>query len=286
MPDWMEIVFGVVLCLLMTIGLFLFLVWPGKPEKPYAWVRRWYYAHRGLFTRDQKVPENSLASFSAAAEAGYGIELDIALTSDRQIAVFHDDSLDRMCGFQKKIWEVSTDDLSGLRLAGTEESIPLLPDVLALVNGRGPIIVEIKTSPFRRELCEIAARVLDGYSGEYCIESFDPLIVAWFRRHRPGVLRGLLASRGNKKGLAYRMEWFILRYMLVNALARPQFIAYRIEDAGNLAFRLCRRLGVLTVAWTIRDDKCWEASKRLYDTAIFETWEGMPRIPGGDRSQP
>ena len=286
MADWIRTVFWAALCLLAGAGAFLFCVWPGKPDTRHAWVRRWYYAHRGLFTRDQKVPENSLPAFGAAAKAGYGIELDIALTADRQLVVFHDNSLDRMCGSPKKIWEVPYVEASGLRLAGTDEKIPRFSDVLAQVNGRVPIIVEIKSSPFRRELCEIAARMLDGYTGPYCIESFDPLVVAWFRRNRPSVLRGQLASRGSGRKLANRLEWFILRYLLLNALARPQFIAYRVDDAQNLAFRLCRRLGALTVAWTIRDDKGWEDGKRLFDTSIFETWESMPHIPGGERHQP
>jgi glycerophosphoryl diester phosphodiesterase len=284
MPEWMEIVFGTGICLMAVLGLLLFLVWPGKPEKRHAWVRRWYYAHRGLFTRDQVTPENSMASFDAAAAAGFGIELDITLTADRQLVVFHDDSLDRMCGVQKNVWEVSHRDLSVLRLAGTDERIPLFSEVLALVNDRVPMIVEIKSSPLRRELCEAAARLLDGYGGRYCIESFDPRIVAWFRRHRPEVLRGQLASRGNKKGLAYRMQWFLLRYLLFNVLTRPHFIAYRIEDARNLSFRLCRRLGALAVAWTVRESAGWATSQRLYDTSIFETWKGMPTIPGGERT--
>lgn len=263
-------------------GICLFLVLPGRVPPGTGWVVRWRYAHRGLFTRGQQVPENSLAAFSAAAEAGYGVELDVAMTSDRQLVVFHDDSLERMCGRSGKIWETSLDVLSTLRLAGTGERIPLFSEVLALLAGRVPLIVEIKSSPLRRELCRAVAGMLDGCRGPVCIESFDPLIVAWFRRHRPVMLRGQLAGRGASRRPMDRIRWFVLRNLLTNAVARPHFIAYRIEDADNLSFRLCRRLGAPGIGWTVRDDEGWAAGLRRCDTVIFETWEGMPRIPAGE----
>ena len=275
MPIWMIglLVTGAIAAGLC--GLYFFLVWPGEPTGRKDWVRRWKYAHRGLFTHDQHVPENSLAAFAAAVAAGYGVELDVAMTKDRKLVVFHDDELSRMCGRAGKIWDFLYDEISDLPLADTAERIPLFTEVLELIDGHIPVIVELKSSPLRNELCEAAAMLLDRYDGLYCVESFDPVIVRWFRRHRPEFLRGQLASRGRSRKLASRLQWFILRYLLTNAFTRPHFIAYAVEESSNLSFRLCKKLGALCVAWTVRDSAGLELARKRYDALIFESWEGM-----------
>ena len=152
------------------------------------------YAHRGLHTRDKSVPENSLAAFRQAAQEGYGIELDVQLSKDGEVVVFHDDTLDRVCGVHARVDELTWPELQQLRLCGTEEQIPLFSEVLKNIQGCEALIVELKNGPRNRELCEKTLALLENYHGNVCIESFNPLIVAWFRFHAPDLIRGQLAT--------------------------------------------------------------------------------------------
>ena len=140
------------------------------------------FAYRGLHSEDQSVPENSRKAFSLAVEAGYGMELDVQLSRDGQVVVFHDDTLDRACGVAARVDELDLAELQKLPLFGTDERIPLFADVLALVAGRTPLIVELKNGPRNDELCKKTYALLRTYQGHYCIESFNPLIVAWLDR--------------------------------------------------------------------------------------------------------
>ena len=223
------------------------------------------FAHRGLHTPDKRVPENSLAAFGAAAEAGYGMELDVQLSRDGQVVVFHDDDLLRVCGREERVEELTLAELRTLSLCGTEERIPLFSQVLALVHGRTPLIVELKSGKRNRELCEKTLALLRGYSGAYCVESFDPFIVAWFRRSAPDLLRGQLSQ---PPGL-YREQPALLRFLLgntlLNFLSRPQFIAYKIGPRP-LPVRLAELLGAMRVGWTSHAP----ASEKGRDAVIFE----------------
>ena len=224
------------------------------------------YAHRGLHTRDKSVPENSLAAFRQAAQEGYGIELDVQLSKDGEVVVFHDDTLDRICGVGARVDSLDYAGLEQLRLCGTGERIPLFSRVLEAAGGI-PLIVELKTGKRNAELCEKTLSLLKGYKGAYCIESFDPTVVAWFRKHAPQVLRGQLAQPPREyagsdisKPLA-----FLLGNLLLNFLARPQFIAYRVGPKP-FPVRLCEALGAMKVCWTSHD----KANEKGCDTVIFE----------------
>lgn len=253
-------------------ALYAFLIAPGRVPKgaPEA-LWKYRYAHRGLHDRQGSVPENSLAAFAAAAEAGYGIELDINLTADDQVVVFHDESLTRMCGVDKMIADCSWGELEKCRLSGTRQRIPLLTEVLTLVNGRVPLIVELKTTRRNNALCEKAAAILDGYRGAYCIESFHPGIVAWFKANRPGVVRGQLAAGQKQYKPLPWWQGFILSGLLTSVAARPHFVAFRHEDAhGKLKLWLYRLLGGKLAGWVVRDtdDVAW--CEETFDAVIFE----------------
>ena len=172
----------------------LFMLAPGRVTKrqraPFQNVN---FAHRGLHSRDKSVPENSLEAFELASRAGYGIELDVQLSKDGQVVVFHDDDLKRVCGVDCRVDEKTYAELTELRLCGTEYTVPLFTEVLATVRGRSPLIVELKRGRRNIELCEKTYALLAEYRGDVCIESFDPFIVAWFRFHAPELLRGQLA---------------------------------------------------------------------------------------------
>ena len=225
------------------------------------------FAHRGLHSEDQSIPENSLRAYELAAAAGYGIELDVQLSRDGQVVVFHDDTLDRACGIAARVDELDFDALHALSLFGTEERIPLFSEALALVNGRVPLIVELKNGHHNDELCEKTYEMLRTYPGAYCIESFNPLIVAWFRFHAPTVLRGQLAQLPEEYVRAGRRiaEGIVLGNTLLNVAARPQFIAYRIGPKPA-AVRFAEWLGAMPVGWTSHS----RDSEAGRDAVIFE----------------
>lgn len=230
------------------------------------------YAHRGLHSEDRSIPENSMPAFLKAAEKGYGIELDVQLSRDGQVVVFHDDTLNRVCGVDSRVDEKDYSELSEMSLCGTEYRIPLFSQVLEAVAGRSTLIVELKTGRRNRELCEKTCRLLRDYEGSYCIESFDPTIVAWFRRHAPEIIRGQLAmpcrEYNNKKPLP-----FLLGNCLLNVIARPHFIAYKIGKRP-LSVRIAELMGAMRVGWTSRSP----GNEIGRDAVIFEFYEPQQRF--------
>lgn len=224
-------------------------------------------AHRGLHRKDRSVPENSLAAFRSAVDRGYGVEFDVHLTADGRLVVFHDDELSRMCGVEGRIEDFTLAQLRKLRLAGTQEGIPLLSEVLAVVDGKTPIILELKRGHDNRQLCERVRELLLCYRGSVCIESFDPFIVGWWRKNAPEVLRGQLSCTAKDFGSSTsRLRAFILSRLLTNFISRPNFIAYGICPRKPLTVRLCEKLGAMKVAWTSRD---W-LNEDGNDSVIFE----------------
>ena len=269
------IVFVIVLALLCA--LVVFAVAPGRADdaKKAPFEGR-NFAHRGLFEKDQSVPENSLAAFRRAVENGYGIELDVHLTADDALCVFHDDDLKRMCGVPGRPEEKPYAELAALHLAGTEETIPLLSDVLAVMDGRAPIILEIKRGDRNDRLCGLVHDTLRDYRGDVCIESFDPFIVRWWRKNAPEYLRGQLgAPYAVMKDGTGKLNAFLLSRLLTNCLARPEFIAYGLNGKKHLTARLSEALGGMRVAWTSHDEK----AESTNDAVIFEHYR--PRVRYG-----
>ena len=227
-----------------------------------------YYAHRGLYDNHHGVPENSLPAFRAAVEKGYGVELDVQLSADGQVVVFHDDTLDRICGVHGKVIDYPLSDLQQMKLLDTEETLPLFTDVLAVLRqGAGPLIVELKTGPRNTELCEKTRELLRGYPGVFCIESFDPRIVLWFRKNAPEIFRGQLSQPREDYGTSLPALYSrLLADCRFSFLNRPDFIAYKI---GTRPARVLRKRGkgVLLVGWTSHDAV---ADSKDNDSVIFE----------------
>ncbi len=252
--------------------LYLFLIAPGKRRKITDIYTHHIYAHRGL--HGNGVPENSLAAFRLAVENGYGIELDVQLSRDGIPVVFHDGTLARMCGDTVTGGPVdyTAEELSAMPLAGTGETIPTFREVLDLVDGRVPLVIEIKNDGDCIATCRAAEELLRTYRGLFCIESFNPLAVAFFKKARPDVVRGVLSERFMKEKHLRKPLYLVLQFLLINVLARPDFIAYDFRDAGkSLSFRLARALGAHTVAWTVRSEEDAALAKENgFDTIIFE----------------
>ena len=227
------------------------LTYPGKRRPISPELLGVQYAHRGL--HDGTHAENSLSAFRLAVENGYGIELDIRFTKDKQLVVFHDDTLLRMCGTDKRVDEFTYQELQSFRLLDTAETIPLFSDVLSLVAGQVPLLVELKSGPENELLCMHAYSLLKSYDGLFCIESFHPMIVRWFKKNAPEILRGQLSAPPKSfEGALSKPAAFLLSQLLLNFLARPQFIAYH---KGRIPFcvHLCQKLGAMYAIWTLRD---------------------------------
>lgn len=229
-------------------------------------------AHRGLHSQNKSIPENSIAAFDAAAEKGYGIELDIQLSKDGQVVVFHDDTLQRVCGVQGRVDSFTYDELCGFTLHDTAQHIPLLTEVFDVINNRVPIIIELKTGPSNNLLCETALKLMREYKGPFCIESFDPRIVRWFYKNASDILRGQLCDR--PKNYMKEQPWFlaiVLGNLLSNVICRPQFIAYNIVKKPLLV-KIAEHLGAMKVCWTAREGENSGAVEMDNDCVIFENY--------------
>ena len=255
----------------LLLVLYLLSLYCRRGHKGLPSLQGWKYAHRGL--HDETRPENSMAAFRAALDAGFGIELDIHLLHDGNLAVMHDSSLQRTAGADIKIEDLATEDLQNYHLGGTQETIPAFREVLDLYAGKAPLIVELKTAGNNyAQLTQAACNMLDTYSGPYCIESFDPRCIYWLRKHRPDIIRGQLAE--NFLAVKSSVPWilrFLLTYQLLNFLIRPDFVAYKFEDRKNLSNFLARKLwGVQGVSWTIRSPENLETAIHEEYLPIFE----------------
>jgi glycerophosphoryl diester phosphodiesterase len=254
----------------LFIGLYMFLVASDNTRKMHDF-KKWHYAHRGLHDLKDGCAENTMPAFERAVNAGYGIELDIQLSKDGQAIVFHDDTLLRACGVDVNVVDFTYEELKKYNLFGTGQHIPLLDDVLRLVSGRVPLIIEIKSNANWRAACVAVSNLLNGYKGLFCIESFDPRIVKWFRKYRPDVTRGQLSCMFREPNDLSLPTAFLISYLLVNFMSRPHFIAYKYSDRHNLSFKLARRiLKANTVAWTIKSSEEMVSGIKLFDMFIFE----------------
>ncbi len=268
MKKFFKIALPVVGTALAAAGTVAFMIAPGKADRaqkrPFDGEN---IAHRGLHKADKTVPENSLSAFRAAVEAGYGVELDVHLTADGELVVFHDDTLERMCGTEGRVEDMTLGQLKALKLLDTEDTIPTLEEVLCLIKGQVPIVLEIKRGEHNDELCLRVYETIVNYEGDICIESFDPFIVRWWRKNAPEILRGQLACTKEKFGDSTSpVNAFLISNLLTNFLSRPQFIAYGICEKKPLLVRLCEKMGVMKVAWTSHG----YASEKDSDTVIFE----------------
>ena len=260
--------------LLILVGVYLFMVCPrvwGKVDRtPFQGVD---YAHRGLFDNESDAPENSLKAIKKAVAAGYGIEFDVQLSKDDIPVVFHDASLKRMCGIDGKVWDYTLEELQRMCLAKSNETIPTFQDVLEAVGGKVPLIIEYKMDRVDTKVCVLGNELLKGYQGTYCVESFHPLAVRWYKKNRPDVMRGQLCEeywKYNTK-LSKPLSYF-LGYLLTNFLTRPDFISYKHQDARNISRRVCTGLGALPVCYTVKNQEDYEIARKYFQLIIFDSF--------------
>ena len=251
---------------------YLFLI---HPSLRYWKMRRWrgeWFAHRGLHGPTTGLVENTLPAFEAARDAGYGSELDIQFSRDMQVVVFHDDDLQRLCGDPRKVCQLTLEELRALPLAGADARIPTLREVLDAVDGRVPLLIELKNGGHNRQLCEALMAHLEGYAGKYIVESFNPLIVLWFRLHARHIVRGqLVDSFDGYLPTVNAVGAFGLSSLLLNFLSRPDFVAYNVAPGRFPAPRIQRALfRTPMAAWTVRDRETAAQIGRWKEICIFE----------------
>ncbi len=263
------VAFGV---MLLFFGIFLFLVKPSGRRGAMEKFKNVRYAHRGLHSED--AAENSITAFSRAVEAGYGIELDVRLSRDGELVVFHDPTLDRVTNSTGKVIDKTLAELRELRLLGTEDCVPTLREVLSVVDGKIPLLIELKEEPGEYGVTEKTLEILKDYKGAYMIESFNPLALARVKKLAPDTVRGFLSQNFGKTELR-GFRYFLLEHLFLNVICRPDFIAYSHTDANMPIFRFVKAFfRVPCLAWTVESpdaDKC--ALENGFSGVIFQHYK-------------
>ena len=238
------------------------------------WLKR-PIAHRGLHDAENGIIENTQTAFHGALKAGYAIETDVRFSGDGAVMVFHDPTLDRLTTLQGRVDAMSVPELKKVQYKDTSDRMQTLPELLEQVDGRVPLVIEIKSNwadhgPLERRLAEC----LENYTGPVAVMSFDPYSVAAFATAAPGVARGLVAEKFNDPHYWSDLTaWqrFTMRHLLSGFIARPQFIAYDIHALPACAPLSARHLlGWPLLTWTVRSQDERQRAARWADAMIFE----------------
>jgi len=239
------------------------------------WLRGVSFAHRGLW--GEGAPENSLSAFAEAAARGLGIECDVQLTADGEAVVFHDFDLARLTGADGAVIERTAAQLSEIPFTGRNETIPSLRAMLDTIQGRVPLLIELKSRaawPIDR-LCAAVQRDLAGYRGAHAVMSFDPRAPAWFAQAAPATARGLIVSEENGRGARHAVQRHLALWR-----ARPDFLAYDVRDLPSRFAAMQRQRGLAVATWTVRSPELLARAHAHADAQIAEG-EGVPEVVTG-----
>lgn len=277
----------ILIILVLLLLIYAELIRPSLPRRDISPLMGVDYAHRGLWNANKAAdlpdpaqplrPENSLAAFRAAVEKGYGIELDVHLTRDGHLVVHHDDSLLRLTGTDRRIFQSTLAEVRACLLPNGEP-VPTFDEVLETVAGRNPMIVEVKVENGNADaLAKAVYERMQRYEGPWCMESFAPSAVKWFRLNAPEVIRGQLAfdHAGSGKTAFLFLRNIGIASMLQNVLSRPDFVAFEASSVKwhTLSIHLLRRMKPWFVAWTVRSQADMDKLRSRWDLQIFERFE-------------
>lgn len=271
-----DIIVTIIIVLSFVSLVYLLLIMPRitrRPDMESFLERGIMFAHRGL--HGGEIKENTLPAFERAVGHGYGIELDVQLSSDNIPVVSHDYTLKRVFGVNITVKALTAEALG-------EYGVPTLSEVLEKVGGRVPLIIEIKGEGEIDAVTTETCSILDGYTGPFCVEAFNPRVLTRLKKIRPDFIRGQLATnflREKTRGHS-PLAFFALQNLLTNFLAKPDFIAFDFRYKDMLSLYICKALyGVKTAAWTVRSSGDLEAAHG-FDMVIFEGFE-----PEGDNDR-
>lgn len=227
------------------------------------WLLKSPIAHRGLW--NDSIPENSLLAYQNAVRNGYPIEIDIYGTKDGEIVVFHDQNTFRLTGANEDIFNLTLVQIKELNINNTEQKIPTLKEVLELVNGRVPLLIEFKNQP-DLSYVEKATALLKGYSGEFAVQSFSPLILLKIKRLAPNFPLGVLTTKKFDKNTGF-IKRLVVGHMLLNHKVKPDFISY---DKEILFSKKIKKFNGIKLAWTITSKEEFLKAIKVSDNVIFE----------------
>ena len=237
-----------------------------------SWLVQTPIAHRGL--HDKEHPENSLSAFQRAIDGGYPIELDVQMISDGTLVVFHDESLSRLTDNDGYIKFLNKSDLDILTLKDSKEKIPTFDEVLKFVNGRTPLLIELKNPSTVGELEKKVIEALKDYKGKYAVQSFNPYVLEYFYKHAPNILRGQLAGFMKHEKLAFFKKYALKRMLLNKKISHPNFISYEAKRVPNRFVRKYKKIPLLV--WTVTSQSEYLKVVKYCDNVIFEGFE--PKI--------
>lgn len=233
-------------------------------------------AHRGL--HGGGIPENTLSAFEKAIEMGLPIEFDVHLSKDGKLFVFHDYSLKRMTGIDFPCEEKNLEELIAINILNSSEKIPSFRDVLNLVRGRVPLVIEMKCYKSEDTMAKVLMDEISGYEGEFVVQSFNPLPLVWLRRHFPDMVIGLLSGSFYDSNISYYKK-ILLRYLIATPMVRPDYFGLEYSYNNSLQFFLAEKIFNRSIInWTIVNEGQYQTCKTAGRNIIFEAF--LPHLNG------
>lgn len=233
-----------------------------------SWLLNRPIAHRGLHN-DKSIPENSLLAFELAAEKNYPVELDVQILADENVVVFHDYDHFRLTNVKGKISEQTFSSIKKLHLCETAQKIPLIEEVFELVNGKIPILIEVKNEGKIGRLEPQLLKKIRNYKGEIAVQSFNPFTIRWFKENAPEIIRGQLSSDFKESKLNW-YERFLLRNLFFIPINSPMFISYNVNCTPNLITNAAQFLGYPLIVWTVMSEEQQLKAAKYAKNIIFE----------------
>lgn len=260
------IILGVVLLFIM--GIFILTKATPIEDGSLDWIKNIKISHRGLYNNED-IPENSLKAFKKSIENNVAIELDVQLSKDNEVVVFHDYNLERMTGANKDVNELNYIDILDLKLLNTKEYIPTLKEVLELVDGKVPVLIEVKNEDKVGVLESEVYNIIKTYKGDMAVQAFNPFVLSWFKKNAPEIARGQLSGSFEDSDLVWYKK-FLLKNLLLNFESKPAFISYEIDCLPKSIVKVQRNRNVPILGWTIKSESDIEKANINCDNIIYE----------------
>lgn len=264
------IISSIILGVLLLCLISLFFLTKATPieDGSLEWIVNTKISHRGLHNKND-IPENSLKAFENSIDKNVVIELDVQLSKDKEVVVFHDYNLERMTGSNKNVDELDYIDILDLKLLNTNEYIPTLKEVLELVDGKVPLLIEIKNEEKVGVLESEVYNIIKNYKGDIAVQAFNPFVLSWFKSNAPEIPRGQLSGSFNDSDLPGYKK-FLLRNLLLNFESKPAFIAYEVDYLPKAVVKLQRNRNIPILGWTVKSSTDLEKVKENCDNIIYE----------------